>query len=154
MRSQSGAVSPFGWGVFQGRPSTRKPAEFTPAEIQGGIARAAAQPARQRSVLGQTLGQESRRVGQAAENALGNFGRDLRRIHLSQGGGVDEIGMPGDDLHERGLGAVIRILAQKLRIGLHVHSIHSRVLRTTSEKVSRKSKKPGKCPSACLRKVD
>jgi hypothetical protein len=58
---------------------------------------------------------------QTDEDALGNFGGNVRRVHLPKRGGINEICVPRDDLRERGLRAVFGIFAKKLCVGLRAY---------------------------------
>ncbi len=97
------------------------PAEFVAPEVKRDIAGAAAQPARQRGVLGEAWGQGPRPARQTDEDALGNLGGHVRRIHLPQGGGIDEVRVPGDDFGERRFDAVFGVFAKKLCVGPGLH---------------------------------
>ena len=113
----------FGSGIKLGHslPFAGLPAEFIPAEIEGEIAGAPAQPARQRGVFGQLPGQGPRTARQRDERLLRHLGRQVRRLHLPQGRGIHQVRVPGRQLREGAFLPLFGVLAQKPGVGLRLH---------------------------------
>jgi hypothetical protein len=65
---------------------------------------------------GQLPRQSARTSCEANEDAPSNVGRDIGRVHLPQGGRINEIGVALDDLSEGSLGAVFGVISKKLGI--------------------------------------
>lgn len=112
-----GLIKEFGHGL----PFTVLAAGFVAAVIEGKIAGGAAEPAGQRRLLGQAWCQPGRRARESEEHILGDLRREVRRIHLPQRGGVDEVRVPVDEFGEHGLGAALGVVAQQLGVGLRLH---------------------------------